>query len=215
MNWMRVSDSDDERAVISKKLSYVLRHGAKQLGLKMNNDGFVEVSDLLQCEALFHGVAEETLLDVVEQSNASKQRYDLLEKPTGKMIRASGKRTIEGVQAPGAGLTKAQRQQQKEESQAQRQQQKDASLRERRASEDVQTSSPDSRQARSRRLEDPMLDRRNWGKGDFGKASPPPSGSQSKDENTERVKSALQGLGIVLVLAVPLLALQWMLENMR
>lgn len=39
---------DGREVKISKSLSWILRHGALEVGLKMRNDGYVRVSDLLE-----------------------------------------------------------------------------------------------------------------------------------------------------------------------
>eukprot|EP00971_Amphidinium_carterae_P264575 5248314-Amphidinium_carterae.1 len=70
---MRIKPGDDERTVLSKKLSFVLRHGAKQLDLEIDDNGFIDVNDLLALEELFKGVTLEALREVVQQSNVDKQ----------------------------------------------------------------------------------------------------------------------------------------------
>jgi len=96
---MRVRDGDDDRTILSKKLSYVLRHGAKMLDLDISDGGWVSVKHLLACEALFGGVAVEELKEVVDQSNRAKQRYELEEAEDDWLIRATGKHTMQGLQA--------------------------------------------------------------------------------------------------------------------
>eukprot|EP00425_Heterocapsa_triquetra_P011924 CAMPEP_0195147660 /NCGR_PEP_ID=MMETSP0448-20130528/173829_1 /TAXON_ID=66468 /ORGANISM="Heterocapsa triquestra, Strain CCMP 448" /LENGTH=132 /DNA_ID=CAMNT_0040186251 /DNA_START=30 /DNA_END=424 /DNA_ORIENTATION=+ len=95
---MRVKEDDDDRTVLSKKLSYVLRHGAKQLNLEINDGGFVSVKELLGMQALFDGVAVEALFEVVEQSNVEKQRYELQQQDDDWLIRATGKHTMQGLE---------------------------------------------------------------------------------------------------------------------
>lgn len=97
---MRVRETDDARTVLSKKLSYVLRHGAKQLDLSITNGGFVSVKELLAIEDLFGNVQTEDLLEVVESSNSEKQRYELIHEDDTWLIRATTKHTMEGLQAP-------------------------------------------------------------------------------------------------------------------
>ncbi|CAE8588420.1 unnamed protein product, partial [Polarella glacialis] len=103
---MRVREEDDDRTVLSKKLSYVLRHGAKQLELAITDGGFVSVAELLAVEPLFGGVPAEALLDVVRQSNSEKQRYELIRDGDSWLIRATTKHTIQGVSAPPAARPK-------------------------------------------------------------------------------------------------------------
>jgi len=99
---MRVRETDDARTVLSKKLSYVLRHGAKQLDLTITNGGFVAVADLLAIEPIFGGVKTQDLVEVVELSNSEKQRYELIQEEDRWLIRATTKHTMEGIQAPPA-----------------------------------------------------------------------------------------------------------------
>lgn len=106
---MRVRNGDDDRTILSKKLSYVLRHGAKQLELEINDGGYVSINDLLACEALFGGVALEALLEVVEQSNQEKQRYEVLQKSDDWLIRATGKHTMQGLSPVAAREKKGRR----------------------------------------------------------------------------------------------------------
>jgi len=96
---MRVKDEDDPRTVLSKKLSYVLRHGAKQLELQISDGGFVSMQELLSMGTLFGGVSLETLVEFVERSNTEKPRYELEEQPDGDFfIRAINKHTIDSVE---------------------------------------------------------------------------------------------------------------------
>lgn len=100
---MRIKEGDDDRTVLSKKLSYVLRHGAKEMGLEIDDGGYVCVSDLLSCGELFEGVAIEALMEVVEQSNRDKQRYEIVKQDDGEvLIRATGKHTMQGLAAEKA-----------------------------------------------------------------------------------------------------------------
>lgn len=94
---MRIKEGDDERTVLSKKLSYVLRHGAKQLDLEVDDSGYVRINDLLACDELFGGVASEALLEVVKLSNVDKQRYEISEQDGESFIRATGKHTMQGL----------------------------------------------------------------------------------------------------------------------
>lgn len=63
---------------LSHSLSYVLRHGAIELGLPMTPDGFVPVSHLLK-DTKFQGVSVEDLQEVVE--NNDKKRFKMVERP--------------------------------------------------------------------------------------------------------------------------------------
>ncbi|XP_074860965.1 tRNA 2'-phosphotransferase 1 isoform X2 [Carettochelys insculpta] len=64
---------------LSKALSYVLRHGAAQLGLEMGADGFVDVASLLSLPR-FRGVSVADLQRVVETNE--KRRFALRPHPT-------------------------------------------------------------------------------------------------------------------------------------
>jgi len=96
---MRLKEDDDDRTMLSKKLSYVLRHGAKQLDLEIDDGGYVCVSGLLACVELFGGVQLEALMEVVDQSNKDKQRYETVKRDDGEvLIRATGKHTMQGLE---------------------------------------------------------------------------------------------------------------------
>jgi len=43
----RSKRNESENTIISKSMSYILRHGAEKEGLKMRADGFVRVEDLV------------------------------------------------------------------------------------------------------------------------------------------------------------------------
>lgn len=107
---MRVKDGDDDRIVLSKKLSYVLRHGARQLELQISDGGFVSVRELLAIGPLFGGVAPRALMQFVDESNLEKKRYELQEQPDGDyLIRAINKHTIDGLEKPNKPKDKERR----------------------------------------------------------------------------------------------------------
>eukprot|EP00747_Dinoflagellata_sp_TGD_P169647 gnl/TRDRNA2_/TRDRNA2_199154_c0_seq1.p1 gnl/TRDRNA2_/TRDRNA2_199154_c0~~gnl/TRDRNA2_/TRDRNA2_199154_c0_seq1.p1 ORF type:complete len:323 (-),score=86.48 gnl/TRDRNA2_/TRDRNA2_199154_c0_seq1:132-1100(-) len=81
---------DDERTTISKKISWILRHGAKQAGVPMDSKGWVKIGDLLKCEIL-DDVEKETLMSVIEASNDQKKRYELKETDDATLIKAYSK----------------------------------------------------------------------------------------------------------------------------
>lgn len=81
---------DDERTGISKKISWILRHGAQKVNVKMDAEGWVKVSDLLNTEIL-EDVSEELLMAVIVDSNAQKLRYKLKDGPDGQLIKAYSK----------------------------------------------------------------------------------------------------------------------------
>lgn len=95
---MRIKEDDDDRTVLSKKLSFVLRHGAKTMELPIDDGGYVRISDLLAIDQLFGGVQPEDLIEVAEQSNRDKQRYEVWQDGDEWLMRATGKHTIQGLQ---------------------------------------------------------------------------------------------------------------------
>lgn len=93
---------------VSKKLSWILRHGARQAGVWMDNKGWVKVKDLLVCiflKDLVHGEAE--LLKVIRQSNQEKQRYELRESKGIWQVKATGGITMARVKNKAANRSKA------------------------------------------------------------------------------------------------------------
>jgi len=87
---------DYERIELSKKLSWILRHGAwnssgRCNNIKISDDGWVLSTDLLQCESL-KGVSLSRLMEVVTESNKQKFRYDTRSSKDGMLIRASGRK---------------------------------------------------------------------------------------------------------------------------
>jgi len=78
---------DDERTTISKRISWILRHGWKVAGVTMDDKGWVLISDLLKAEIL-DDVDEDTLMQVIVDSNGKKLRYELEDSPKGQRIKA-------------------------------------------------------------------------------------------------------------------------------
>lgn len=85
-----LEDDDDERTQISKKISWILRHGARKVNIKTVEDGWVKVSDLMKVEIL-EEIPEQTIKQVIAESNAQKLRYELKESPDGQLIKAISK----------------------------------------------------------------------------------------------------------------------------
>ncbi|CAE7736121.1 unnamed protein product [Symbiodinium pilosum] len=70
---------DDPTVVISKMLSWLLRHGIKHKSVGLNSesaDGWVKVTDVLASE-YFKEITKEILMKVIVDSNAQKLRYQL------------------------------------------------------------------------------------------------------------------------------------------
>jgi len=94
---MSLSPQDDERTAVSKKVSWILRHGAQKSGVEMNPEGWVMLEHLAGCEIL-EGVAVNKLLRIIVESNQQKRRYEMREEPGGTLaVRAVGKHTIGDV----------------------------------------------------------------------------------------------------------------------
>ncbi|CAE7833778.1 EMB2654 [Symbiodinium sp. KB8] len=70
---------DDPTVVISKMLSWLLRHGIKHKSVGLNSesaDGWVKVTEVLTSE-YFKEITKEILMKVIVDSNAQKLRYQL------------------------------------------------------------------------------------------------------------------------------------------
>merc|ERR550532_493806 len=88
---MSLKPGDDERTETSKRISWVLRHGAKRVNVEIDAEGWVRVEDPLACEIL-QGSGEAKILSVIQESNAQKTRYELKDGPEGgRLIRAISK----------------------------------------------------------------------------------------------------------------------------
>lgn len=93
---MSLKPGDDERTQISKKVSWILRHGAKKVNIDIDDDGWVSVENLLGSEIL-QGVEESRLMDMINESNIQKPRYEVRQTDNGKCVRAVAKHTIQGM----------------------------------------------------------------------------------------------------------------------
>lgn len=70
---------------LSKLFSYILRHNPRQFGIILNDQGYCEISELLQAimeDSKYSWVTKEHILEVV--NTCEKQRYEI----RGDMIRA-------------------------------------------------------------------------------------------------------------------------------
>lgn len=83
-----LNEDDDDRTKLSKKISWVLRHGYRKCNLTPDDEGWIKMSALMKVE-LFDDVTEEALLANVEESNKQKQRYEVKTEDDGKLIKAS------------------------------------------------------------------------------------------------------------------------------
>mmetsp|Transcript_18725 Transcript_18725/g.33881 ORF Transcript_18725/g.33881 Transcript_18725/m.33881 type:complete len:413 (+) Transcript_18725:125-1363(+) len=100
--------SDDERTQLSKKISWILRHGAQQkkVDVKISDDGWVKVADLVGVEIL-GTITEQHLMKVIIDSNGQKLRYEVKEDKKAKatFVRAYSKdkrRSLENGNAGGS-----------------------------------------------------------------------------------------------------------------
>jgi 2'-phosphotransferase len=87
-----------ERVKLSKKLSYLLRHGAEELGLTIQSDGYIQINHILRCPG-YRGSSFHKISEVVEK--CSKKRFEMKQDPpeTGPwFIRASQGHTMKIIQ---------------------------------------------------------------------------------------------------------------------
>jgi len=83
-----LDDDDDERTGISKKISWILRHGAKAANVKQNPDTkWVKFSDMCECELLCE-FGQDMIWQVVVDFNGKKLRYEIDDSAGGPWIRA-------------------------------------------------------------------------------------------------------------------------------
>ncbi|RCI00563.1 tRNA 2'-phosphotransferase 1 [Rhizopus azygosporus] len=80
------SQPEEKVTSLSKKLSYVLRHGALKENLKIAPDGFVKLDDLLKLRR-FKGVTYPDIQYVVDHND--KKRFELKEEDNVYYIRAT------------------------------------------------------------------------------------------------------------------------------
>ena len=89
---------DKKMTDFSKYLSFVLRHGANEVGVKMDPQGFVDVDELLATKGKKYSFAD---LKLVVDNN-SKKRFEMVEvEANGSKkykIRAVQGHTIEGLE---------------------------------------------------------------------------------------------------------------------
>ncbi|KLO17992.1 hypothetical protein SCHPADRAFT_820636 [Schizopora paradoxa] len=85
---LRGNPRESEEVRISKTLSYILRHGAKSEGLRMREDGYVQVRDLLTLPKM-SSLNIMSLEKIVKED--SKMRYHLLFEPKGDASESSAR----------------------------------------------------------------------------------------------------------------------------
>lgn len=80
------NENRNEKNWISKFMSYVLRHGANKLNIKMDDSAYVKLDELLKLDEL-HNMSIENIKEIVNTNE--KKRFELMEKNGILMIRAS------------------------------------------------------------------------------------------------------------------------------
>ncbi|KAI9202578.1 phosphotransferase KptA/Tpt1 [Polychytrium aggregatum] len=102
----RRARNDDPDVVLSKSMSYVLRHGAEKDGVPIRKDGFVRIEDLLRHKRL-RGTTFEKIQQIVEAND--KQRFTLkLEESAGGsewLIKANQGHSLQSIQVDLVELT--------------------------------------------------------------------------------------------------------------
>jgi len=88
---MSLKPGDDERTEISKKISWILRHGAKKVSVSVDEEGWVNLDELCNSDIL-SSINPERLMEVINDSNSQKQRYEFKDAEEGeRFIRAISK----------------------------------------------------------------------------------------------------------------------------
>eukprot|EP00388_Colpodella_angusta_P001282 GDKJ01004141.1.p1 GENE.GDKJ01004141.1~~GDKJ01004141.1.p1 ORF type:complete len:1586 (-),score=422.28 GDKJ01004141.1:43-4215(-) len=92
--------SNDQQYAVIKKLNYILRHAALALGLRIREDGYVVVDELLQLSRL-QGLTSDRVHEVVRTCH--KRRYEMREETVDGsrmwLIRAAQGHTISNIRA--------------------------------------------------------------------------------------------------------------------
>lgn len=91
---------DDANVRISKKLAFILRHGAEREGIEIGSDGFVLLDDLLSRKD-FSGISVEDVERIVRDNDKKRfeleTRFDETIKVNIRYIRAAQGHTIKAV----------------------------------------------------------------------------------------------------------------------
>jgi len=95
---MRIKETDDHQARMSKKISYVVRYGVPDIDkVEHNGTKYYKLKQVLNLN-IFQGVSEETLLKVVDRANHQKTRYEIIEIGGENCIKAAGQRATDPVE---------------------------------------------------------------------------------------------------------------------
>lgn len=86
-----LKQDDHERIELSKKISWIVRHGAMTINVNIDDDGWVSVDEILRLDVLEH-INANKFFEVVTESNRQKKRYELKETKEGYFIRAIGRK---------------------------------------------------------------------------------------------------------------------------
>jgi hypothetical protein len=80
--------SDIDIGRISRQISWVLRRGARQSGVRIDSEGWVQIYELTQCK-YFTDFTEKELVHLMTISNKSKRRYEIRKSVHGDLVRAT------------------------------------------------------------------------------------------------------------------------------
>jgi 2'-phosphotransferase len=83
-----------ERTKLSKKLTYLLRHGAEENGLAIQSDGFIQVLHILRLPG-YRGMSLPKIQEIVQK--CEKQRFELKHENDIWFIRASQGHTMKSI----------------------------------------------------------------------------------------------------------------------
>jgi 2'-phosphotransferase len=85
---------NSERIKLSKKLTYLLRHGAEEKGLTIQSDGYIQVLHILKLPG-YRGMSLPKIQEIVQK--CEKQRFELKNENNLWLIRASQGHTMRSI----------------------------------------------------------------------------------------------------------------------
>eukprot|EP01083_Nonionella_stella_P189192 699115_1 len=88
----------DPSVYMSKRLSFYLRHGAEKVGLKIRNDGYVRVNDILKLKEFKDLDATFGVIKTIVDTN-DKQRFGMMEENHIWYIRANQGHSIKSIKS--------------------------------------------------------------------------------------------------------------------
>eukprot|EP00483_Globobulimina_turgida_P000218 UN00218 len=83
---------------MSKRLSFYLRHGAEKAGLKIRNDGYVKISDILNLNEFKQNKATFDVIKNIVDTN-DKKRFSMIEENKRWLIRANQGHSIKSIKS--------------------------------------------------------------------------------------------------------------------